>query len=191
MSKELKVNKKTAIGGSIIIVAILAYLYYRRKKALSTLGTATSTEESSSGGGGGGGFMGGLPPFIQSILPSSEPAKSATTSTPSSQPIGTSQVTNVPEVTPVVKSPTDADLKAQADALAKQQADALAKQQADALAVKISQAESISRKIYELRNTKAYTPEQINQQSRDISRLSQQIRALGYVNVGNGGIQPI
>jgi hypothetical protein len=71
----MKTGKKIVIAGAVGIIGYLAYLYFKSKKP------DTASNDSS------GGFISSLPPFIQSVLPSSE-SNSNTSSTTS----GTSTV---------------------------------------------------------------------------------------------------
>jgi hypothetical protein len=80
----MKTGKKIVIIGVVGVIGYLAYLYFKSKKP------DTASNDSS------GGFIASLPPFIQSVLPSSESNSNTSsttsgTSTVSIDPLSTSE----------------------------------------------------------------------------------------------------
>jgi hypothetical protein len=168
----MKTGKKIIIVGAVGVIGYLAYLYFKNQKK--------TTGES-------GGLKDSLPPFIQSLLPenTSESTTNTGTSSISPDPLSTSEQKIADAVVAEIQKTESVISPAQ-------------QKEADDYLLKLAllketeaKAKALSQQIYDTRNKPAYTSEQINQKARDIARLTNQLKAMGYISTGAGTIKLI
>jgi hypothetical protein len=175
----MKTGEKIVIAGAVGVIGYLAYLHFKSKKP------DTASNDSS------GGFIASLPPFIQSVLPSSE-SNSNTSSTTS----GTSAIASDPLSTSEQKI-ADAILKANEDkALAELEA---SKKEAEEHLLRLAKEDELARakvlstgysSILKKYNTETDSMKRSSLFS-SLMKVKNDLKQLGYLPAGAGAVMAI